>query len=229
MELNVDQTPILGMGQRLLELKELLGYSSVNAFADYLFMSPTTFQRLTHRNPTGGAFLSTQTINRLVQRIPNLNLNWFFTGVGNPFIDHDALYLKGKAEFYKEELLNIQNRLAEVHAMIAEDLKDEKFHSTFITYWEDQIKTLVKRKIEQTDLIGMGANQKLMMRQILDGATITEKKGQIRMTYGKDSAYIPKRKVERLIKKNLLVKKQLTNSIKYEINTKLKSQIERSV
>lgn len=161
---------------------------------------------------------------RMVQRIPELNLNWLFTGKGVALVDHDAIYGRMKYAYYQDKLACIQADLMEMHEMIGKDLRQDRLHSSYIEFWDGENKRLIN-KASDPQRIRLGVAEKVFVKLILDGGKVIKKGNTIHMSKDGSEKYVPERMVNRLLKKNVLIESKLKSHTKYRINANLKKRI----
>lgn len=69
------EEPIEGQSQRLKRLREMLGFDTSLAFANFLDISAQRYNHFENGKP-----LSREVAFRLVQRVPGLTLDWLYFG-----------------------------------------------------------------------------------------------------------------------------------------------------
>lgn len=224
---SLKESRITGIGQRLLHLKGLLAFKTVSEFTQFLMVNPGTIQRLITRNPNNTATISTETLYRIMQKVPKLNVNWLLTGAGAPMIDHDALYLMHTAEHYVKVLADIQEQLEVALVELKEATKMQKLPSTVAITMEAQLEGSKSRVFKLASSLRLGKKEKILLKKMLDSkAWVRKKAGTFHvMSHGEVQYNMPQREFLRLAKKGVFTLTTKENYNKFLINPKLREQI----
>lgn len=224
---SLKETRITGIGDRLLHLKELLAFKTVSEFTHFLMVNPGTIQRLITRNPNNTATISTETLYRIMQKVPNLNVNWLLTGGGTPLVDQDALYLMHTAEYYRKELANIQEQLEVALVELKEATKQDKLPSTTTSKMQAELQAAKSRTPKLAITLRLGNNEKILIKEMLESKAWIRKKANTFhvMSQGEVLYNLPKRDFSRLSDKGIFVLTTKDNYNKFLINPKFREQL----